>query len=333
MSIWLTPELKPLFGGTYFPPDDRYYGRPGFKTVLLTLAEQWKAKKTVIEEQSSVILRTLQEGTSASEASGQSLPDLKACTETLYYQLERSCDQEDGGFAKEPKFPQPVSFNFLIRLYAKCKGSFSDMANSSLEMATFTLLKMAKGGIFDHISKEFHRYSTDAIWHVPHFEKMLYDEAQLLFSYAEAYQEEFAEVVQDIAEYIMRDLLNPATGSKACGASYTNRFSFFLENNILIPAGSRCCPGHIMNDEITAQTMGSLIPTKDTSFVTRITIMELLEQLREETIQRRSTILDFDSPSSLPDRHYHILAEKFIETDDDSHHHRIHRSSHWTISS
>nr|XP_022299933.1 spermatogenesis-associated protein 20-like isoform X6 [Crassostrea virginica] len=212
MSIWLTPELKPLFGGTYFPPDDRYYGRPGFKTVLLTLAEQWKAKKTVIEEQSSVILRTLQEGTSASEASGQSLPDLKACTETLYYQLERSCDQEDGGFAKEPKFPQPVSFNFLIRLYAKCKGSFSDMANSSLEMATFTLLKMAKGGIFDHISKEFHRYSTDAIWHVPHFEKMLYDEAQLLFSYAEAYQEEFAEVVQDIAEYIMRDLLNPAGG-------------------------------------------------------------------------------------------------------------------------
>lgn len=216
MSVWLTPELKPLFGGTYFPPDDRYYGRPGFKTVLTSLAEQWKTKGPVLKEQSSVILRTLQEGTSASEAQGQSLPDLKDCTEKLYYQLERSFDQEDGGFSKEPKFPQPVNFNFLFRLYAKYKDSFSDMANSSLEMATFTLNKMAKGGIFDHISKGFHRYSTDAVWHVPHFEKMLYDQGQLLFSYAEAYQitkqDNFAEVVRDIAEYTMRDLLNPCGG-------------------------------------------------------------------------------------------------------------------------
>uniref|UniRef100_K1PXL6 Spermatogenesis-associated protein 20 n=1 Tax=Magallana gigas TaxID=29159 RepID=K1PXL6_MAGGI len=181
MSVWLTPELKPLFGGTYFPPDDRYYGRPGFKTVLTSLAEQWKTKGPVLKEQSSVILRTLQEGTSASEAQGQSLPDLKDCTEKLYYQLERSFDQEDGGFSKEPKFPQPVNFNFLFRLYAKYKDSFSDMANSSLEMATFTLNKMAKGGIFDHISKI-------------------------------TKQDNFAEVVRDIAEYTMRDLLNPCGG-------------------------------------------------------------------------------------------------------------------------
>ena len=91
-----------------------------------------------------------------------------------------------------------------------------------------------------------------------------------------------------------------------------NRMPFFLYILIIInfnKTGSKCCPGHIMNDEITTQTMGSLIPTKDTSSVTRITFMELLEQLREETIQRESTILDFDSPSSLPDRDYHILAE------------------------
>ncbi|XP_062592799.1 spermatogenesis-associated protein 20-like isoform X2 [Saccostrea cucullata] len=216
MSVWLTPELKPLFGGTYFPPDDRYYGRPGFKSVLNTIADQWKTRRGVIEEQSSVILRTLQEGTSASEAPGQSLPNLKACTENLYYQLERSFDQENGGFSKEPKFPQPVNFNFLFRMYAKCKDTYSDMAKSSLEMATFTLSKMAKGGIFDHISKGFHRYSTDAMWHVPHFEKMLYDQGQLLFTYAEAYQitreDEFFQVVRDIAEYTMRDLLHPTGG-------------------------------------------------------------------------------------------------------------------------
>ncbi|KAK3088527.1 hypothetical protein FSP39_020188 [Pinctada imbricata] len=207
MSVWLTPDLKPLYGGTYFPPDDRYFGRPGFKTVLRNLAQQWIKKKDMIEQQTDIILQTLQEGTKVAEAPGESLPD-KSALLTLFNMLLKSYDSEYGGFSKEPKFPQPVNFNFLFAMYAESPED--DESKSALSMCVHTLKMMAKGGICDHISKGFHRYSTDQQWHVPHFEKMLYDQGQLLVSYANAFQitgdPEFRRVASDIAEYVSRDL-------------------------------------------------------------------------------------------------------------------------------
>ncbi|KAJ8318185.1 hypothetical protein KUTeg_003276 [Tegillarca granosa] len=187
MSVWLTPDLKPMVGGTYFPPDDRYYGRPGFKSILLNIAAQWKAKRDVLDKQGTAILDALMQGTSVSEAQGQTIPDQQAITK-CYEMLEKSYDTDLGGFGKAPKFPQPVNFNFLFRMAANNLNT--DDGKNALDMCATTLHFMNQGGIHDHVSQVpgFHRYSTDRMWHVPHFEKMLYDQGQLLVAYSEAYQ-------------------------------------------------------------------------------------------------------------------------------------------------
>ncbi|XP_064636883.1 spermatogenesis-associated protein 20-like isoform X2 [Lineus longissimus] len=207
MSVWLTPDLKPVVGGTYFPPDDRYYGRPGFKSVLQGLAQQWVLKKSKLSEQGTVMLDALMQGTSTVADPSNSLPD-KAAVNKCFQQLIKSYDKQLGGYGKAPKFPQPVNFTYMFRFYAK--HSETDAGQLALESALHTLRMMAKGGIYDHIAQGFHRYSTDARWHVPHFEKMLYDQGQLASVYAEAYQisedEFFANVAKEILQYVGRDL-------------------------------------------------------------------------------------------------------------------------------
>ncbi|XP_033734441.1 spermatogenesis-associated protein 20-like [Pecten maximus] len=215
MSVWMTPDRHPVIGGTYFPPDDRYYGRPGFKSVLLHIAQLWKNKRQEVLEQGNSILEALSRGKIRTEdGEGISLPGVQAI-HTCFSMLDKSYDGEFGGFGKEaPKFPQPVNLNFMLRYYAN--NSSSEEGQRALEQSLFTLTCMAKGGIYDHISQGFHRYSTDKFWHVPHFEKMLYDQGQLLTCYSEAYQitkdEQYAKVVRNIIEYVTRDLQNPAGG-------------------------------------------------------------------------------------------------------------------------
>ncbi|OWK57640.1 Spermatogenesis-associated protein 20 [Lonchura striata] len=213
MSVWLTPDLKPFAGGTYFPPEDGV-NRVGFRTVLLRIAEQWKENKDALLESSQRILEALRH-TSEIRVQGQaSPPPAKEVMDTCFQQLSRSYDEEYGGFSKYPKFPMPVNLNFLFTYWALHQTT--PEGTRALQMALHTLKMMAHGGIHDHIGQGFHRYSVDQHWHVPHFEKMLYDQGQLAAIYSKAFQisgdEFFADVVRDILLYVSRDLSDQAGG-------------------------------------------------------------------------------------------------------------------------
>src|SRR5213595_2346673 len=210
MSVWLTPDLKPFVGGTYFPPEDRY-GQPGFKKVLEKVATAWKENHDKIVEQGGQIVAALRE--SQSVGAGEGKIDA-AVLEAAYKQLDHSYDPKEGGFGNAPKFPRPVTFNFLTRFYAR--DPKSDAGKQALEMALFTLRKMAARGMHDHIGGGFHRYSVDRYWHVPHFEKMLYDQAQLAVAYLDAFQitrdRQYESVARDILDYVARDMTSKDGG-------------------------------------------------------------------------------------------------------------------------
>jgi uncharacterized protein YyaL (SSP411 family) len=207
MSVWLTPELKPFVGGTYFPPEDRW-GQPGFTKVLERIAAAWKQDREKISEQGTKIVEALGQAAEPGAAD----PGQKLGAKTLdaaYQQIARSYDAHEGGFGVAPKFPRPVTLNLLSRVYARDPNSES--GKHALEMNLFTLRKMAAGGMHDHLGGGFHRYSVDAYWHVPHFEKMLYDQAQLAVAYLDAFQITreplFEEVARDTLDYVHRDMI------------------------------------------------------------------------------------------------------------------------------
>src|SRR6266480_3298515 len=210
MSVWLTPDLKPFVGGTYFPPQD-LYGQPGFKKVLERIATAWKENHDNIIEQGGKIVAALQESQSAAPTQGE----IDAATlEAAYRQIDRSYDPKEGGFGNAPKFPRPVTLNFLTRSYAR--DPKSESGKHALEMALFTLRKMTAGGMHDHIGGGFHRYSVDRYWHVPHFEKMLYDQAQLAGAYLDAFQitrdQQYEVVARDVLDYVARDMTSKEGG-------------------------------------------------------------------------------------------------------------------------
>ena len=208
MSVFLTPDLEPFHGGTYYPPEDRY-GRPGFGTLLERIAEIWRSTPGKIVDQGSQFTETLRSHLHEAQAASSSPLNLK-WLDAGYSQLARSFDPEEGGFSSAPKFPRPSVFNFLLR-YGRREGKAS-----AYEMAELTLRKMARGGIYDHVGGGFHRYSVDARWHVPHFEKMLYDQAQLVVAYTEMFQitgdREFETATRETLEYVLRDLRSPEGG-------------------------------------------------------------------------------------------------------------------------
>jgi hypothetical protein len=212
MSVWLTPDLKPFVGGTYFPPEPRY-GQPGFKNVLERIATAWKENHDNIVEQGGKIVAALQESQGAPKAFGEGKLNAEVL-DAAYQQLDRSYDPKEGGFGNAPKFPRPVTLNFLTRFYAR--DPIGDAGKHGLEMAQFTLRKMAAGGMHDHIGGGFHRYSVDRYWHVPHFEKMLYDQAQLAVAYLDAFQitrdKQYESVARDIFDYVARDMTSKQGG-------------------------------------------------------------------------------------------------------------------------
>src|SRR6266487_4604951 len=210
MSVWLTPDLKPFVGGTYFPPEDRY-GQPGFKKVLERIATAWKQDHEKIAEQGGKIVAALRESQSAAPDQGKI--DV-AILSAAYQQTERSYDPKEGGFGTAPKFPRPVTLNFLTRFYAR--DSKNESGKHALEMDLFTLRKMAAGGMHDHLGGGFHRYSVDRYWHVPHFEKMLYDQAQLATAYLDAFQithdRQYESVARGVLDYVARDMTSKEGG-------------------------------------------------------------------------------------------------------------------------
>ncbi|XP_071814975.1 spermatogenesis-associated protein 20-like isoform X2 [Apostichopus japonicus] len=211
MSVWLTPDLKPVVGATYFPPTDKY-GRPGFGTILTLLAKQWQEQRDQLNEKGTMILDALMRATQL-QSTDTGLPGLDVAGK-CFKQLSDSYDSEFGGFGDAPKFPQPVLLSFLLRYHNFYKETSE--GKKALEMCLHTMRMMAKGGVYDHVSQGFHRYSTDRVWHVPHFEKMLYDQGQLVSAYITAYQitkdEFFAEVAKEIIQYVCRDLSDESGG-------------------------------------------------------------------------------------------------------------------------
>lgn len=206
MSVWLTPDLKPFFAGTYFPPDDRY-GRPGFKRVLRALASAWQEHREQLVHQAEAVTEHLREHARLHDDGGETSEDLlRAAVVTL----DRAFDPHYGGFGRAPKFPHPFELKLLLRAAKR----FQDP--QALEMAEVTLDRMARGGLYDHLGGGFHRYSTDARWLVPHFEKMLYDNALLVQVYLEAYQgtgkHEYRRVVEETLAWVEREMTDPEGG-------------------------------------------------------------------------------------------------------------------------
>ena len=206
LSAWLTPDLKPFYGGTYFPPDARW-GRPGFPQILERLAEAWEKERNKVVDSSNQASQTIQKYMTVSGRSGPLDP---AALENGVASFQKSYDSTHGGFRGAPKFPMPVIHNFLLRYHARSGQK------KALEMSVATLRAMARGGIYDRVGGGFHRYSTDAVWHIPHFEKMLYDNAQLAVNYLEAYQitkdPELARIARETLEYVRRDMTHPQGG-------------------------------------------------------------------------------------------------------------------------
>ena len=206
MSVFLTPDLKPFFGGTYFPPDNRY-GRPGFPTLLDRIAAAWREQRAEILETSGKVISQLKSISDPASTGG--IADKTTLDSTFQY-FRRTFDSTHGGFGEAPKFPRPVVFNFLFRYYARTQRS------EALQMSLDTLRAMAAGGMHDQLGGGFHRYSVDERWFVPHFEKMLYDQAQLATSYLEAYQIThnalYADIARSTLDYVLRDMTHPDGG-------------------------------------------------------------------------------------------------------------------------
>jgi len=221
MSVWLTGDLKPFYGGTYFPPHSKW-GRPGFTEILQEIARMWRGDRPRVLESANQLIAQLREATASEAGAGapvRRLPPVSALTDGVR-QYRQSFDRRNGGFGTAPKFPRPSELLFLLREHAR--GSREGAAASStgsdgaLEMALATLRAMAIGGMRDHIGGGFHRYSVDAEWRVPHFEKMLYDQAQLVLAYLEAWQASgdafYLTVAEDTLEYIRRDMTDREGG-------------------------------------------------------------------------------------------------------------------------
>ena len=205
MSVFMTADRKPFFGGTYIPPRAQY-GRPGFPDLVNRIDELWHHERSKLLESSDQITEMLKAHADTSSPAALNESVLHAA----YLQFLDHYDSSYAGFGGAPKFPRPAAFNFLLRYYARTGQ------DSALGMTLATLRAMANGGMYDHIGGGFHRYSVDAQWRVPHFEKMLYDQAQLVVTYLEAYQishdEFFARTARDILDYVVRNLRDPQGG-------------------------------------------------------------------------------------------------------------------------
>ncbi len=246
LSVWLTPALKPFYGGTYFPPDD-HGGRAGLDSILRAIAQGWANDREKLVAEAERVIAALREhyghepaetntastqtsdssgqvsggapGKPAVAAGGEQTPPLlqvgAAALQKCFAHLEETFDPEHGGFGGAPKFPRASNLNLLFRI-AAWQGISSAAGATAVNLATATCRGMVQGGIHDHVGGGFHRYSVDDAWFVPHFEKMLYDQAQIATNLLEARQatgdERYAWAARDVIAYVLRDLVAPEGG-------------------------------------------------------------------------------------------------------------------------
>jgi uncharacterized protein YyaL (SSP411 family) len=206
MSVWLTPDLKPFYGGTYFPPSSRW-GRPGFVDILGEIARVWGAEPKKLQQSAEAMTAQLRGIEQAPPGSGA---PSAAALDRIAMQFRDHFDHVHGGFGGAPKFPRPCELLFLLREFARTGNA------DARSMTLVTLRAMANGGMRDHVGGGFHRYSVDEAWRVPHFEKMLYDQAQLVLAFLEASQASgerfYAYVAEDTLQYVMREMTDEAGG-------------------------------------------------------------------------------------------------------------------------
>ncbi len=206
MSVFLTPDGKPFFGGTYFPPEDAY-SRRGFAAILHAVAKTWEKQRQRVLDGTASLLEMLKTNLTRSEAAVKIDPGI---VDTAVEQMLERYDPVDGGFGEAPKFPPSYALSLMMRQYYRQRDA------RVLHAITHTLNKMAAGGIYDQLGGGFHRYSTDAHWLVPHFEKMLYDNALLAVTYCEAFQLTqntlYRQVACDTLDYLLRDMRDPVGG-------------------------------------------------------------------------------------------------------------------------
>ena len=206
MTVFLTPDGKPFYGGTYFPPEERG-GLPSFPRVLTTMADVYRNRRGDVVNTTNQLITHMRQMT-------RSAPGIEPLTDDIMVEaareLRKQFDDKYGGFGLQPKFPQPMTLEFLLRQYLRSEDP------SALEMVELTLDQMARGGIYDQLGGGFHRYSTDTYWLVPHFEKMLYDNALLARLYLHAFQVTgrpmYRRIVEETLDYVVREMTSPEGG-------------------------------------------------------------------------------------------------------------------------
>ena len=206
MTVFLTPEGKPFYGGTYFPPEDRH-GMPGFPRVLTSVASAYRQNRSEVVLTTDKLLEQVRQMSSSARSLDPLTTEVSA---QAYGALAGQFDRKHGGLGMQPKFPQPMTYEFLLRHHLQTGDP------QALEMVELTLQSMAMGGIYDQLGGGFHRYSTDMYWLVPHFEKMLYDNALLARLYLHAYQATgrpmYRQIVEETLDYVLREMTDPSGG-------------------------------------------------------------------------------------------------------------------------
>ena len=196
LTAFLTPDGRPFFGGTYFPAEERY-GRPGIRRVLLTMADSWRNRREEVLESAASVMAAVEQN---ENFSGRSAGLSFALTDKIVASILKQHDPRNGGFGSQPKFPHPAALDLLMDVAVR------NASEQARDAAVLTLQRMSRGGVYDHLAGGFHRYSVDEHWIVPHFEKMLYDNSELLRCYVHAYQTfvepEFAATAQEIIAWL-----------------------------------------------------------------------------------------------------------------------------------
>ena len=297
MTVFLTPDGKPFYGGTYFPPEERG-GLPSFPRVVTTMADVYRNRRGDVVNTTNQLIAHMRQMT-------RSAPGIEPLTDDIMVQavreLRQQFDDKYGGFGLQPKFPQPMTLEFLLRQYLRTEDP------SVLEMVELTLDQMARGGIYDQLGGGFHRYSTDTYWLVPHFEKMLYDNALLARLYLHAYQitgsPMYRRIVEETLDYVVREMISPEGGfysaQDADSEGEEGKFFVWRPEEIVEVLGAD--DGKLVNDYYGVTIHGNFeghsilnVPTPLPDFARNVGVdADALEQrlgeARAKLLERRST--------------------------------------------
>ena len=303
LSAWLTPDLKPFYAGTYFTPEDRH-GRTGFPSILTAIATAWTSDREKLLAESTRVIASLNEYHAARQAQAGEPPDLhdsgSEAFEKAFHHYAETFDATHGGFGGAPKFPRASNLSFLVRA-ASIQGLDTEAGREAVRMVAVTLQKMAGGGLHDHVGGGFHRYSVDDAWFVPHFEKMLYDQAQIAVNALDTYQatgdERFAWIARDILGYVLRDLAAPggaffsaedADSLLAHGQPEHAEGAFYVWTRAEIEAALPAADAGLVCDHYGVEAAGNVPPSLDPH--NEFTGKNILMQRRPlvETAQRQN---------------------------------------------